>query len=278
MLANILETDSTFENSDALKLKFISQCDSIHSALKNSATPYLQSYVNQSWPADMFVAMASLSDHDKLFGRKYFSSLKNWTQLVKTLLDPETGMIPFESDPLTGKSREGSRGSSSSLVLKMAAEIDRIFTNEQYGLFREKFVTTTFGLPSVREYPIGKSGDGDIDSGPVIFGVGFSATINSIGTIAAMNDHDLSNQLYKTVNAFGFEITTRENKKYLFGKLPMADAFIAYSRASALNQPNSATNKNNNWRIAFNLYSLIFIFLAWLPFLFIKFRKRKMSL
>jgi hypothetical protein len=55
-------------------------------ALVASDCPFLESYENQSWPADMFVAMASISNHDKIFIPRYQSEIHNWLLDVKEKL------------------------------------------------------------------------------------------------------------------------------------------------------------------------------------------------
>ena len=108
-----------------------------------------------------------------------------------------------------------------------------------------------------------------MDSGPVILGVGFAATIVIIG-IMSMYDHAKSaNQQYKTIHAFVFLIEDDQNKKYLFDELPMADAFIAWCRATDLlyspSQPNSSTN---NWRHIFHQIFLLILLILWMPIYF----------
>ncbi len=266
LLSKILSADTTAENLKAYRDSFEVRCDNIKNALRESENPYLESYTGSAWPADMFVAMASLSIHDKIFPEKYKNEINSWLLKVRSRLDPVTMMIPHEADPKTGQSIVGARGSSMCLMLRLLAETDPGFALKQYKLFKSNFVSKTFGLPSVREYPKGQNGNGDIDSGPVIFGVGFAATIVATGTFALFNDDALAEEQYKTVNAFGFSWTSGDQKKYLLGRLPIADAFIALGRATALKQPGTAINPEPGWRIKFNLLSLGIIAILWIPF------------
>lgn len=263
LLSKILSVDTTFQGHEFYINQFKAQCDSIVHALTISKSPYLQSYKNQSWPADMFVAMASLSNHDKIFKPKYKDVIDAWIQNITCKLDPVTHLIPHKVNSETGVTVQGARGCSLGLILRMLAEIDPESANEQYEIFREKFVSTTFGLPSLREYPKGQHGFGDIDSGPVIFGVGFSGTIVMIGTFYKLDYGYLAERQYKTINAFGFGSVTKDQKKYLFGELPMADAFIAWGRATGINYQNPA-NINDNWRMKFHGISLLVIAFFWI--------------
>jgi hypothetical protein len=270
LLSKILSIDTTFMGHESYIDTFFVQCETLNNIIKDSERPYLESYYHQSWPGDMSVAMASLSNYNKIFGSRYNTSISIWLKKVKERLDPETKMIPHKVDYNTMRSIQGSRGCSMSLILRMLSEIDTDFADKQYKLFEEKFVTTTFGLPSVREYPNGKFGMGDVDSGPVIFGVGFVATIVMIGTFSTCKRDDLVENQYKTINAFGFERKNKNQKSYLFGMFPMADAFIAWGRATALNNFREAhVVESYNWRLRFHIISLLVVFTFW----FIYFRK-----
>lgn len=274
LLSKILTIDTTFNGHESYVDTFLVHCEIIKNAIENTDNPYLESYAGQSWPADMFVAMASLSNYDKIFKPEYDSIINSWLERVKTRLDPKTNMIPHSVDSKTDMPIQGARGCSMSLILRMLPEIDFNFANEQFKLLEPKFNSKIFGLPSIREYPLGQKGKGDIDSGPVIFGVGFSATIVAIGTYSFFNKDNSAENQYKTINAFGFERKNGNMKSYLSGKLPIADAFIAWGRASSLeNNLKINTIDTNNWRVKFHFVSLLFI----LPFWILYFRKTIMK-
>lgn len=270
LLSKLLSVDTTFHGHEKYIEEFKSQCDQITHAIHISKSPYLQSYKSQSWPADMFIAVASLSNYDKIFKPKYHTEIDNWIQDVLQRLDPATYLIPHKVDAETGKSIEGSRGCSMSLILRMLAEIKPELAQEQYKFFKTNFVTTTFGLPSLREYPKGTHGSGDVDSGPVVLGVGFTGTIVMIGTFSILNSGYLAERQYRTINAFGFGLTTGNQKRYLFGKLPMADAFIAWGRATGLKYPESSKQDSGSWKITFHVISFSMVIFLWI----IYFRKK----
>jgi len=234
LLGKILALQPPASRDSALIAAFKAQCQAIEQAVNASQSPFLSSYNRQSWPADGFIAMTSLRIHDQLFTPKYEQTLANWLDRVALHLDPNTGMVPHKTDAKTGAVIEGARGGSSTLILRMLAEINPVIAADYYQKFKHHFVTTTLGLPAVREYPKGIVGYGDIDSGPVILGVGFAATIVSIGTVPIFGDRTLGDQLWTTVNAFGFAGEDADQQHYLWGGFPMADAFIAWSRATDL--------------------------------------------
>jgi hypothetical protein len=270
LLSKILSIDIDFDGRKSYMITFLNECDAIQKLINGSANPYFESYPNQAWPADTFVAIASLGIHDKILAPKYNLDINHWLTKVKLRLDPVTKMIPHMVDAQAGKLIHGARGCSTSLILRMLAEIDPVFAEEQFKLFKTYFVTTTFGLPSVREYPVGQYGSGDIDSGPVVFGVGFSGTIVSIGTYAVFDQGDLSTKQYKTIHAFGLGQITQTEKSYLLGQLPMADAFIAWGRATDLHFQNKSKAVTAQWPVQFHFLSFVTVLLLWIIYFFKK--------
>lgn len=264
LLSKVLQIDTSFEGYKDYKIAYMDNCELIASALKQSKTPYLQSYQNQCWPADMCVAMASLSNYNRLYDERYNNIIAQWINDVKTITDPVTSLVPHSVDAINGHPVEGARGSSISLIIRLLSEVDTNFAKEQYKIYKQNFSSTTLGLPSILEYPRGLSGQGDIDSGPVILDVGFAGTIVSIGTYAVMSDYAKAEQQFQTVNTFGLGFKTKNKKKYLFGKIPIADAFIAWSRTALLQDQSKKYFSNILWPIKFHLLSVMAILIPWI--------------
>lgn len=224
LLSKIIACKGRLESSQELIQLYDKNCSEIIQALKNSETPYLESYAFDCWPADNFIAIGSLKHHNE-----FKKIISDWIPKVKERLDPYTGIIPHKFDALSDSILEGSRGCSSSLSLLLLSEIDSSFASNQAKKYHEHFLFNRFGFPAIREYPKGIKGSGDVDSGPVIFDVGFAGTIVGIGAIKKLGYSNLSDKLYNTVCAFGFE-TGLNKKKVLGGIMPMGDAFLTWSR------------------------------------------------
>jgi len=276
LLAKILSCQ-TIKNELEIK-KFALNCEEIADAFRSNNSPYLESYPNSSWPADAFLAIASLKIHDEIFSKKYDSLIINWIKKVKSKLDPDTHLIPHSTFSMNGKTIEGARGSSSSLILRLLADIDPEFAVQQYKIFQEKFLITRLGLPAIREYPEAENGSGDIDSGPVLFDVSFAGTIVGVGTLKCFGEMETANLLSGTIEAFGFPLTLGNKKKYIFGQLPIADVFIAWSRIASVNKEVielKGKDKNSfGSKLRFHIYSIICI----LFILVILFRSRLIKL
>ncbi len=262
LLAKVLQIPGEFDAKAGYTQTFKARCEEIANAFRQHESPYLSSYSGQSWPADSFLAIASLAIHDKLYGPIYKRDIDNWLQKVRSRLDRETGMLAHKTDSETGEVSESPRGGSMALMLRLLAEINPELAHGQYQLFKENLVSTALGLPMVREYPKGSFGLGDIDSGPVILGTGFAGTIVSIGTFKVFGEPERADRQYRTITAFGVARTDKAAKSYLLGMLPMADAFIAWSRTAP---PLLATELSGGsvsfWRLGFQLRSVLIIVL-----------------
>lgn len=264
LLGKILSAQKHIDSAELVLFK--NNCKSISEALKNNFYP--SSYPASSWPADAAVGVASLKQHDLLFEPEYDSVIKDWIQKVKLNLDSTTGLIPHAVEAETGKPIDVARGSSICLTLIFLSEIDPVFAKEQFDLFYEKFTITRFGLPFVREYPKGSKGHADIDSGPVILKVGFAGTIVATGTFIKFGELETANKISACIESIGFPKIDGDQKKYLSGKLPIADAFIVWTRL----QSSETIRDNYSYGsfLIFHIYSFLVVFL----FIVLFYRKR----
>ena len=207
--------------------------------------------------------MAAIMAADRLFGDNKYAELKNsWLKKVNKRLDLQTGLIPHHTDPYNGEMLEGARGSSQSLMLSFLPEIDAEFAESQNILYEKYFVTSRLGLTGIREYPKGSKGTGDIDSGPVILGIGGAASVVGQRAAALNNRPARFVELRNALEAFGIAYTSSGKKRFIFGQLTVANVFIAWSNAA---EQREGQFKTGWWQWQFQLYSFVLtVVLAWL--------------
>jgi hypothetical protein len=175
---------------------------------------------------------------------------------MQTKLD-KNGLIPHSVDLGHGDAIGKARGSSQSLILAFLIDIDSNFAKTQYQQFKNLFVDERFGLPGIREYVKGETHFGDIDSGPVILGIGGAASIVGMGTCGQYHDMTLYDGLSNSIKGFGMTYSLFGKRRYLFGQIPMADAFIAWSQ-SRVPLHNLEKKESFNY-LTFRLISLALI-------------------
>lgn len=242
-----------------LVAQFQASCAAIARAIDETDQPYLESYPGATWPADNIVCLAALSLHDRILEPRFRSVKEKWLSRIKRTMLPGYELIPHDYDLEHGISREGVRGSSQSLMLVFLPAIDAEFAVRQYQNFRRHFLAYRMGLPGIREYPKGVSGSGDIDSGPVVLGVGGAATIVGVKAALQFNDWNLAMALRNGPEILLFPQQSKSEKTYLFGKLPILDAFLAWSNSSLC---VADRNETGVWRRDFQLISILILSLV----------------
>lgn len=255
------------KHSEAAEIdEFTSSSVEIATAFRTARTPFLPSYPGQAWPVDSVVAIASLSLYDALVAPRFGRIETNWVAAAKSKLDPATGLLPHQVAP----EQTGARATSQSMILRFLTDIDPAFARAQYEIFRDKFVADV----GVREYPKGVAGKGDVDSGPLLLGISLPATVVAMG--AARVQHDpLADKLAREGDLVGLPLSGMKTKRYLFGAVPIGDAFLAWSMSArpmvAADQPE--LDSGSGW------WRLPWLLLLWLPALvlwgFAGFRRRR---
>ncbi|MCR9145386.1 MAG: hypothetical protein NXI24_24320 [bacterium] len=203
-------------------------CTTLRDAYASSASPYLESYPGLAWPADTVVAINSLAVCEKILGVKTRATVLRWIQQARATAD-HSGFLPHEVDPRSGSIRQPARGTSAALILRFMPGIDPEWGARQLASFRREFIAIRFGIPGVREHLSGKS-FGDIDSGPLLFGVSLSATAAAAGALRLQGAEALAESLERPGEIFSIGVFGR--KRFIFGVLPLGDAFLAWSRTT----------------------------------------------
>ncbi|RSK35459.1 hypothetical protein [Hymenobacter metallilatus] len=231
--------------------RFDRQCALIAAALAASPSPYLESYRGAAWPADGVLGVAALAWHDRLQPPQYHRVIRQWLRAVNSRLDARQ-LIPHEVKAGSGAVLTPARGSSQSQLLTFLVEIDSAYAQPHFQRYRALFLTSRLGLPGLLESAKGTAATEDIDSGPVIWGVGGAASLVGRRTMQRFGDTTTAVGLRNSIEAFGLPWHGGSGKSYLLGQLPIADAFIAWSNSLEVHRTLHTTHP---WRRTFQLLS-----------------------
>ncbi len=248
------------KNTDPKLLEHFQQgCEAFASALAASQTPFLPSYTYQSWAVDTSIGIGALGIHDQILEPKFKTTIATWVQKAKRLLEPSLGTLPHRSEYQTGVSEESTRGGSLAMMILALAHADPEFAKQQYQALRTHFFATPLGIPAILEYPKGSSGDGDVDSGPVVLGFSGPSVIVGMGAAITMNDFSSAKAFNGFVETGGFAFSLFGQRSYLFGALPIGDAFLVWVRTmTPLTQGQWQPILPSFWAWGLHLLSLLF--------------------
>ena len=220
----------------------------VEEALRGSPSGFLAGYPGQYWPCDTVVAAASLAAAAVLLDRPdWLATVRVWREEVagpSGPVGPSLGLLPHRVDA-TGAALEGPRGSSQSIIQAfwptIVSALGERPDERSWELFRAAFVVREAGLVGVREYPLGTTGAGDVDSGPLPLGVSLSASAVTLAAARANGDSALAADLSREAELLGLPVSWAGTRRYAFGAVPVGDAFLAWARTRPLADPGTAT-------------------------------------
>ncbi len=247
---------------------FQQQCDTIAGTFRHSQSAFPESYNDLAWPADGAVAMSALALHDRILTPRYPEDIRAWVRRSRGVLSGNGG-LPHAWDPIADPLLRPSRGSSMALMCVVLAEVDTAFAREQFKVFRQHFFAERYGVPIITEYPSGHSGAGDVDPGPLVLGAGPVAIVGA-GACRVHGDAFHEHEMSSTTDGFGFPLGTEE-RRYLFGAIPIADLFIAWCRSMPAKQLNTEDRPRF---LRFHLWSALLVGLFWSPYVIRKVRAK----
>ncbi|MEI2717693.1 MAG: hypothetical protein V9E98_12020 [Candidatus Nanopelagicales bacterium] len=155
-----------------------------------SATGLIETYPGEAYPTDVAAVAAAIAVHGRVTGENHHRVLAHWAERVKRVqIDAASGLVIQRMGARSGKPHDAPRGSGTGLAAYFAGFADRRTAQLLAdGLFKHE--STFFGFGAIREYASGHHGFGDIDSGPVIFGVSVSATGFALAPARAFGKED----------------------------------------------------------------------------------------
>ncbi|MBL8935475.1 MAG: hypothetical protein JNM69_13045 [Archangium sp.] len=191
-----------------------------------SPTALIETYPAETYVPDNVVAIAGLSLLDRCRGEP--TSSKTITRFLTVMrrerLDPKTGVLVF------APGQQG-RGSGAAWMAYFLTFIDEDFARAQTAaLFSEFGVELPLGGFAIREWPRGVDRGGDVDSGPLLFGLSPSATGFAFAGAAFFSNSKRLHQLLVPAEVVGTSIGF-DHRRALFAPL-VGDAIMLATRTA----------------------------------------------
>jgi hypothetical protein len=157
------------------------------------AAPFhlLDDYPGQCYPCDVLWAVAAIQRAALLDSSPSGPLVANVLSVLDgPVLAPE-GLPAFEVDSRSGRIVQNARGCGNSGILIFAAELDPTTATRWYHSYEDLFWVRNRWIAGFRELPRGDNRHlKDVDSGPVLFGIGSVASAFGIGAARAIGRYD----------------------------------------------------------------------------------------
>jgi hypothetical protein len=214
-----------------------------HLRARSLASPlhHARSYPGSDmWPADQSVTLLALRLYDETHGTHLVDApLAGFLATMSERTDASTGLFHSSVSPLDyATTPRGCAASWTSLYLsQVAPEVARA----QYSHYREHMSTDVLGFGGFREWPVGRSRGMDVDSGPIVFGVGMAATGLGLGPARIFGDAARYATIRRTALTFGVP-SLFPSHGYITAPL-LGEAILFHGRTARLwfGAPDSAT-------------------------------------
>jgi hypothetical protein len=190
-----------------------------------SPTGLIETYPGEAYPTDVAAVAAAIAVHGRATHVSHASVLQHWAERVRAVqIDPASGLVIQRMSAATGKPHDAPRASGTALAAYFAGfadrDIARLLTD---GVMRQE--ATFFGFGAIREYAPGRTGKGDVDSGPVLLGMSVSATGFALANARAFGHRDAFVELNRTVHVFGIPVSDGDRQRYAIGG-PIGNALL----------------------------------------------------
>jgi hypothetical protein len=187
---------------------------------------FIETFPNSIFIPDNAAVVASLALFNRLHNQKHQQVVSDWMAYCKNnLLEPESGLLrPWITK--AGQPHGPARGSYVAWNIYYLSMIDLPFAKEQYQRLKKSFqVDLPFGAKAIREYKHGTTGPGDIDSGPIVFGLSTSGTGFAVAGARLFEDSEMLGGLLYTAEAVGSSWDANGTRRYLLAPI-VGDAIM----------------------------------------------------
>ncbi len=163
-------------------------CDALHVALVAADGGMLQSFPTYAWTFDTIPSLVALRLDDVANGvTRSTAAIRRHLAWMQAHLDPVT-LLPPSALGDSGKPDKPPRGCELTLRIALLAQLDpesarTLYARTVAALWRERALMRGFA-----EYPEDARGQPDMDSGPIIQGVGLAATGFGVAAALACDD------------------------------------------------------------------------------------------
>ncbi len=186
----------------------------------------IETYPDEAYPVDNASGLASLLLHQRLTGTDHSAAIAGTIECFRNRWrDPRNGLLLQAIDHRSGQPTDRGRASGTALAAYFLAMADPELARPYFQSLRTHLAGSILGFGYVDEYAAGERGGGDIDSGPLIFGMSPSGTGFTIATSRAFGDRSLYVSLARTAYLMGAPVTRGDERFFITGG-PLGNAIM----------------------------------------------------
>lgn len=161
-----------------------SQVESLSAELAASPHGLLEDYPGECYPGDVVMAIAMIRKADNVLGTDHSEFCTRALRGFQDKRADKLGLVPYAADSRNGVALGWSRGCGNSYVSLSSPGLWPEQAKKWYALYEQHFWQESKFMTGFREFPKQVASHdwyADVDSGPVIGGIGFAASAFGVG-------------------------------------------------------------------------------------------------
>ncbi len=201
--------------------------DRVSAALERrmlSTSGFLETFPGQTFPVDNASAIGSLGLHQRATGKDHTRVTRAFAERVNRLARQDDGLL-IQITTASGAPRDVGRGSGTFLAAYFLSFADPELARALFESGKNALYTEHLGFGAMREHSPHRGGKNDIDSGPVVLGLGVSASGFALGPSRAFQDRASFRGLYALAHLFGVPVDSDGTRTYATGG-PIGDGIL----------------------------------------------------
>ncbi len=188
-------------------------------AIESNPLSLGESYPDECWLWCVPMALTSIKIYDVLEGTDHSELFARFGRHAReSLIDPESGLF-YSAVSLAGDVIHEPEGSTVWIGAWCLIPVLPELANDQYAIMKETLTGKLLFLRYGREWPVGKTGNWDIDAGFTPFGMGPASTGFSLVAAKEMDDRDFFRRTLCLLNLVGVPQTEGGRTRYLSSNL-----------------------------------------------------------
>jgi hypothetical protein len=186
----------------------------------------IETYPGETWPPDVAAVAGSIGLHARATGGEQRELLRRWAQRFADCAIHDSGYLVQRVHTGGCKPLDAPRGSGTAVAAYFISFAHQGLSHRLYRAIRDTGTRSLAGFAAVREYAPGvPQGAGDVNAGPILFGLSVGATGFALGAAKAHGDADLFARLYRSASLFGGRVDVGDETTFALGGL-LGDALL----------------------------------------------------
>ncbi len=176
----------------------------------------IETYPGETWPPDVAAVAGSIGLHATATHTNRSELLSRWGVRFARCAVGDSGYLVQRVRTGTCEALDAPRGSGTAIASYFLGFADQALSQRLYAalVLGER---TLLGFGGIREYAPGFHGRGDVNAGPLLFGVSVGATGFGLGAARMNGDDAMYTRLFRTAMLFGVPAQVNDGEVFATG-------------------------------------------------------------